>query len=196
MAHAVFICGPAGTGKTTVGKVLVMHMLAKGMHACLLDKDTLTDGLSRAYMQELTGDGADRDSATYKTQVRDLEYFSVLETARENLELGVSCVMPAPWTKELKDGSVSSVAAMCLPRNTKIHLVWLELSDQERRKRIEQRGHNRDAYKLTHWAQVGAAADAPEIEGMLKLDAGLSVPALANAIVEHMTKPRGDDSLN
>ncbi|KVP98028.1 hypothetical protein WJ96_05510 [Burkholderia ubonensis] len=183
MAQAVFICGPAGTGKSTVGKSLLRLLLADGCPACLLDKDTLTDALSQAFMAALTGDGADRDSPAYKSQVRDLEYAAVLDTARENLELGVSCIMPAPWTRELNSGRLGSAAALGFPVDTTVMAVWLTLGDDARRQRIEHRGHVRDAYKLEHWAQVGAASVAPPLPGLLQLDAAL--PAIELAMVIH-----------
>ncbi|WP_157641855.1 AAA family ATPase [Burkholderia ubonensis] len=186
MAYAVFICGPAGTGKSTVGKALLRMLLADGHPTCLLDKDTLTDGLSQAFMTALTGNGADRDSPTYKAQVRDLEYAAVLETARENLELGVSCIMPAPWTRELNSGRLGSAAALGFPANTRVLAVWLSLGNQERRQRIEQRGHTRDAYKLQHWEKAGAAAGAPALTGLLQLDAGRTVTELAGALRYHL----------
>ena len=186
MAYAVFICGPAGTGKSTVGKALVRLLLADGRPACLLDKDTLTDGLSQAFMSALTGDGADRDSPTYKAQVRDLEYAAVLDTARENLELGVSCIMPAPWTRELKSGRLSSAAALGFPVDTTVLVAWLTLGDEARRGRIEKRGHVRDAYKLAHWARVGAASETPPLPGLLQLDAALPVGTLARSVHEQL----------
>ncbi|WP_063805083.1 AAA family ATPase [Burkholderia ubonensis] len=186
MAYAVFLCGPAGTGKSTLGKALVRLLLADGRPACLLDKDTLTDGLSQAFMSALTGDGADRDSPTYKAQVRDLEYAAVLDTARENLELGVSCVMPAPWSRELQSGWLASAAALGFPPDTQLMVVWLTLDEDSRRTRIEHRGHLRDAYKLEHWAQVGVAGDTPTLPGVIQLNAGRPVTELAGALRYHL----------
>lgn len=186
MVHAVFICGPAGTGKTTLAKAVLKLMLADRQPACLLDKDTLTDGLSRAFTAELTGDGADRDSPTYKARVRDLEYAAVLDTARENLELGVSCIMPAPWTRELTSGQLGSSSALGFPKDVQVLPVWLSLNDDARRDRIQQRGHLRDAYKLEHWKQLDAVAGAPSAPGLLLLDAAKPVGELAATLKDHL----------
>jgi predicted kinase len=177
--QAVFICGPAGTGKTTLAKALLRLLLGDGQPTCLLDKDTLTDGLSQAFTAALTGNGADRDSPTYKDKVRDLEYEAVLATARENLELGVTCIMPAPWARELASGRLGSVSELGFPQDTQVRVVWLRLGSNARRDRIQQRGHLRDAYKLEHWNQMDAADSVPSLPGLLVLDASKPVAELA-----------------
>lgn len=157
-------------------------MLLDGRPTCLLDKDTLTDGLSQAFTAALTGNGADRDSPTYKDKVRDLEYAAVLATARENLELGVNCLMPAPWTRELASGILGCTSSLGFPQDTRVRVIWLRLGSDARRDRIKQRGHLRDGYKLEHWNEMNAADSVPSLPGLLVLDASKPAAELATIL--------------
>lgn len=154
MSIAIFICGPAGTGKTTLAKHMARSFPLQGLGAyALLDKDTLTDPLSAALLKSLSGDDLDRDSPTYKAQVRDLEYQSVLRVAAENLELGMNVLLPAPWTREIASGALFDIAALGFPAGTRVCVAWMALPEDERLARIQKRGNPRDAFKLAHWAE-------------------------------------------
>ncbi|MDN8078791.1 AAA family ATPase [Burkholderia multivorans] len=176
---AIFICGPSGTGKTTLSKALVRLLVADGHPVCLLDKDSVTDALSHAFMHELTGNAADRDSPAYKEKVRDQEYQCTLEAARDNLELGISCVMPAPWTQELADGRLQNPYLFGDPDGARVVIVWLTLDSTERRRRIAERGFYRDRYKLEHWERFSDASAPPKHENVIVLDAARPTDELA-----------------
>lgn len=161
MSTALFICGPAGTGKTTLARQLAQVLPLRGLGAyALLDKDTLTDPLSAALLKALSGDELDRDSPAYKAHVRELEYQSVLRVAAENLDLGMNVLLPAPWTREAESGRIFDADALGFPAQTRVHVVWMALPEAVRLARIQQRGNPRDTFKLAHWAQY--AQQAPE----------------------------------
>src|ERR1700754_2391520 len=91
VTRLVFFCGHAGTGKTTVARRLLRPLMeACGAPFCLLDKDTLYDRTGAVTMQALTGDPNDRDSPIFLQHLRDPEYRGLINTARDNLALGVS----------------------------------------------------------------------------------------------------------
>ena len=63
MSKLIFICGHAGTGKTTLAKRLVRELNDETCQSfCLLDKDTLYGNYSSSVMGVLTGNPNDRDS--------------------------------------------------------------------------------------------------------------------------------------
>ena len=104
MTHLVFFCGHAGTGKTTLAKRLIGPLMrATGEAFCLLDKDTLYGRYSAAAMGALTQDPNDRDSPFFLQHLRDPEYQGLVDTARENLELGVGAIVVGPLSREIRE---------------------------------------------------------------------------------------------
>ena len=152
MPRLIFFTGHAGTGKTTLSKRAVPRLHERtGENFAFLDKDTVYGGYSARMMQLLTGDPDDRDSPTFLQHLREPEYHGLLQTTRENLEIGVNVVVCAPFSREIKDGRLFDPDALGMPAGTRIAVVWLTLAEDEARRRIEARGHRRDRYKLAHW---------------------------------------------
>jgi predicted kinase len=148
----VFFCGHAGTGKTTVAKKLIGPLMkASGTPFCLLDKDTLFGGYSAAAMAMLTGDPNDRDSPLFLQHLRDPEYRGLLDTARDNLELGVSALVVAPLSREVRERRLFDRAWLGVGPDVTLRVVWVHTSDQVARQRIVARANPNDAYKLAHW---------------------------------------------
>jgi predicted kinase len=170
MSRLIFFCGHAGTGKTTLAHRLIGPLMeATGEPFCLLDKDTLYGRYSAAAMAALTGDPNDRDSPTYLRNLRDPEYQGLLDTARENLALGISVIVVGPLSREVRDHRLHDPAWLAAPEGTEVRIVWVHLPEEEARARIVRRGNPNDAYKLTHWDAyrerrfVPSAAEYPEL---------------------------------
>lgn len=103
MPRLIFFCGHAGTGKTTLAHRLIGPLMqTTGEPFCLLDKDTLYGRYSAAAMRAITGDPNDRDSPAYLENLRDPEYEGLLDTARENLSLGISAIVIGPLSREIR----------------------------------------------------------------------------------------------
>jgi predicted kinase len=185
---AIFLCGPAGCGKTTLAKDLVpaLNRLAYGPF-CLLDKDTMTDPLSEALLHSLTGYGLDRDSPAYKAHARDREYETVLRTAKENMELGLNVVLPGPWTKEIESGAVFDPRKLGFELRDRTLVVWLQVPEEDRLDRILARGNPRDAYKLKNWKSYAKSIPtwgAAPPKGMLVLNAMRQVSSLRADVLQ------------
>ncbi|RKT27084.1 dephospho-CoA kinase [Paraburkholderia sp. RAU2J] len=152
MTFLVFFCGHAGTGKTTVAKKLIGPLIkASGTPFCLLDKDTLFGGYSAAAMAMLSGDPNDRDSPLFLQHLRDPEYRGLLDTARDNLELGVSALVVAPLSREVRERRLFDRAWLGVGADVRLRVVWVHTSDEVARQRIVARANPNDAYKLAHW---------------------------------------------
>ncbi|MCC5611965.1 ATP-binding protein [Nostoc sp. CHAB 5834] len=193
MKFALFICGPAGTGKTGLAQRLATYLnTVEGMPTGIIDKDTLSNELSGAYMHSLTGDQNDRDSVRYKKYVRDLEYCGALDTARENLEVGLNCILPGPWSKEMSSGLLWDAKAMGFPEGVTPVVIWLQLPRSVRKQRIIERAHPRDAYKLKHWEENDLEPQpAPRA---LVFDGSLPLPQLTRMVREEL--PQRIDTRN
>lgn len=158
MTHLVFICGHAGTGKTTLAKKLLGPLMkASATPFCLLDKDTLYGGYSAAAMAMLTGDSNDRDSPLFLQHLRDPEYRGLLDTARDNLELGVSALVVGPLSREVRERRLFDRAWLGVGTDVTLRVVWVFTSEEMARQRILARANPNDAYKLAHWDEIGRA---------------------------------------
>ncbi|MFT4194448.1 AAA family ATPase [Ottowia sp.] len=170
MPRLIFFCGHAGTGKTTLAKRAMLELRRRtGESFCLLDKDTLYGEYSAAVMGVLTGDPNDRDSPPYLQHLRDPEYAGLLNTARENLALGTSCLVVGPLSREARAHRLADRAWLRVEGDVQVHVVWVHLQEDEARRRITLRGNPNDAWKLAHWDDyrtrlfMPAAADYPEL---------------------------------
>ncbi len=152
MPRLIFLCGHAGTGKTTLAHRLIGPLMrATGEPFCLLDKDTLYGRYSAAAMAAITGDPNDRDSPAYLEHLRDPEYQGLLDTARENLALGISVLVIGPLSREVRGHLLRDHEWLRVSDDTKVEVVWVHLPEDEAHARIVQRGNPNDAYKLAHW---------------------------------------------
>lgn len=175
MPRLIFFCGHAGTGKTTIARRAIATLMAEahaqcsGESFCLLDKDTLYGDYSSAVMGVLTGDPNDRDSPPYLQHLRDPEYHGLLNTARENLGLGVSTIVVGPLSREIRAHQLVDRDWLRVGDDVQVRIVWVHLQEDEARRRIAARGNPNDAWKLAHWDEyrtrlfLPSAADYPEL---------------------------------
>lgn len=163
MKHLLFFCGHAGSGKTTLAKRLIEPLMrATGAPFCLLDKDTLYGAYSSAAIGALTGNPNDRDSPLYLQHLRDPEYRSLIDTAAENLALGVSVMVVAPLSREVREGRLFDRAWLKVDDDVSIRVVWTHVSEDVARERIVARGDSNDAYKLANWAEYRQRLFVPD----------------------------------
>jgi predicted kinase len=161
--HLIFFCGHAGTGKTTLARQLFAPLMqATGEPFCLLDKDTLYGAYSAAAIGALTGDPHDRDSPLFIEHFRDPEYRCLIDTAAENLALGVSVVIVAPLTREVRSARLFDRAWLGIDDDIVIRVVWVHVDESVARERIVARGDPNDAYKLAHWEEYRQRLFVPD----------------------------------
>ena len=175
MPRLIFFCGHAGTGKTTLARRTIAALMAEahlqctGESFCLLDKDTLYGDYSSAVMGVLTGDPNDRDSPPYLQHLREPEYAGLMKTARENLALGVNCIVVGPLSREVRAHKLTDRAWLGVGDEVQVRIVWVHLREDEARQRIAARGNPNDAWKLAHWDDyrtrlfMPSAQDHPEL---------------------------------
>jgi predicted kinase len=137
VSHLVFFCGHAGTGKTTLARRLIRPLMhATALPFCLLDKDILYGSYSAAVMTLLSHDPNDRDSPLFLEHLRDPEYRSLIDTARDNLEAGISAIVVAPLSRELREGKLFDHAWLRIHADVKISVVWVHVAEDVAHARI------------------------------------------------------------
>lgn len=156
--RAVFVTGPAGSGKSSVARVLAEHFAA-----AYLDKDTVCTHLTETLLAAAGTDRDERDqNAYYQSVVMDLEYRTMLDLARDNLEVGRSVVLDAPFGRYLGDPRfvTETVARHRWPAAVVPVAVQVRVDGETARRRIEARGLARDRSKLADWNSFWEKASA------------------------------------
>jgi predicted kinase len=94
--------------------------------------------------------------------LRDPEYRSLIDTARDNLELGISAIVVAPLSREVRDGKLFDRDWLGVAADVKISVVWVHVPEDVAHARIVARGDPIDAYKLAHWEPYRERRFVPE----------------------------------
>src|SRR6185312_3545360 len=146
---AVYIAlGGAGSGKSTVAR-----KISALTGALYLDKDVVAGALAGLALELLGEEPSDRESnEVYLRRVMPLEYETLFAVAAQNLELGHSVVMDAPFAAYLSDTDFLQ-SAMTKAGWPEVHVrVFLvKASAQTIKRRLVERGSPRDRVKLDDW---------------------------------------------
>jgi len=164
----ILFAGHAGTGKSTLAKRALPLIIEKtGEDFFFLDKDTVYGDFSAHVMELTTQNSNDRDSPYYLENVRDWEYQGLINTAKENLLLGVNVILVGPFSKEIQSGKMFNAQALGIPPQTSIQIAWIDLEESEAKKRMEKRADPRDEWKLAHWDQYAKRRIEPPVHTTL-----------------------------
>ncbi|CAM3815832.1 AAA family ATPase [Polynucleobacter antarcticus] len=150
----ILFAGHAGTGKSTLAKKALPLIIEKtGETFFFLDKDTAYGAYSSHVMELTTNNPNDRDSPFYLKNIRDWEYAGLIAIAKENLQLGVNVILVGPFSTEIQSGRMFNPALLGVPPETSIKVAWIDLDEEEAKRRIEKRADPRDEWKLQQWDQ-------------------------------------------
>ncbi|MCQ4086539.1 AAA family ATPase [Saccharibacillus sp. JS10] len=166
MRKLVFFVGGAGSGKTTIAKGITIKE-----HPVFLDMDTASRPASEKIMELMGHDPHDRDSAAYKLLCRDLGYRLTMDSALENLELGSDVFVVGPFTSEIRNPNwiheeLAKIGATVEDVEVKVIYVYLEDMTQYK-KRIQERGHKADDWKLANWEEFLLRMQRTEVQWQL-----------------------------
>ena len=169
LPRLILFAGHAGTGKTTLAKkALPLIRDITGEDFFFLDKDTAYGQYSAHIMQLNTGNPKDRDSPYYLDNLRDWEYSGLIDIVRENLTLNVNVILVGPFSREIESGKIFNPQEMNLPEQTHVRIGWIDLNNQEAKRRMEVRGDSRDEWKLNNWDQYLKRRISPPENNLLK----------------------------
>jgi len=159
-ARLFFVIGPAGSGKSTVST-----LIARRIGAAYLDKDSVATAFTEALLEAAGSDKNDRDNnAYYQDVVMGLEYATLLKLAGDNLRLGTDVVLDAPFVRYFPEADYLERAAVehDWPDDLTITVVHVTVDGDLVRERVDSRGYGRDAWKLAHWDEFWATAQAAD----------------------------------
>ena len=186
----ILFAGHAGTGKSTLAKKALPQIIEKtGEDFFFLDKDTVYGAYSAHVMELTTNNPNDRDSPYYLENLRAWEYSGLIDIVRENLSLGVNVILVGPFSKEINSGKMFDPKALDIPAETSIRLAWIDLAEDEAKRRMEKRADPRDNWKLTNWGQyVKRRIEPPNHSAIFRFDNLHFDQAQFETLINHLIK--------
>jgi len=145
---ALAVVGAAGSGKSTIAL-----QIAERSGAMYLDKDALAGPLVNALLTAQGESAEERESNTfYRDHVMPAEYAAIFAVASDNLRLGHSVVIDAPFAAYLDQPEFFSNAAQAAhwPRARR-SVLHVYASEAQTQRRLRDRGLPRDQAKLRDW---------------------------------------------
>src|SRR5680860_1274286 len=172
----VLVAGAPGSGKSTLGALIASHL-----SAALLDLDTATASLV-AVVGELLGSD-DLDAPELARVTRVARYEAITALAEDNLAVGTSAVLVAPFSTERRDPVAwNALQRRMMKLGAKTSLVWLRISAEEVLRRVEGRGAGRDVSKLRGDWLAGLDLGPPAVPH-IEVDAHLPPAAIAEVVL-------------
>ncbi|HIY65598.1 MAG TPA: ATP-binding protein [Candidatus Agrococcus pullicola] len=164
-AHAIFVVGVSASGKSTLGR-----SLARELGWTMLDLDTMTNPLFEAVGGEAKM--LSSDAQARRTTINSVRYECLFATAAENLGVGNSVVLVAPFTSERLDETVwrQRLSQLGLAGDSAT-LVWVDTPRNIVLQRIRARRASRDLAWLD--SGVGLApvdAFGPPVVDHMRID--------------------------
>ncbi|QWD85782.1 ATP-binding protein [Polynucleobacter asymbioticus] len=186
----ILFAGHAGTGKTTLAKKALPLIVEKtGESFFFLDKDTVYGAYSAHVMELTTNNPNDRDSPFYLQNLRDWEYAGLIAIARENLQLGVNVILVGPFSREIQTGRMFNPEELGVPSVSSIRIAWIDLDENEAKRRMEKRADPRDEYKLKNWDQYAKRRlEPPEHSAIQRFDNLHFDEAKFEKLINHLTQ--------
>jgi predicted kinase len=144
----IFLIGSAGSGKSTIGK-----RLATEHQFCYLDKDVLCNTFTGKLLETQGYSPHDRDgNSYYRDIVMDLEYETLLNVANDNLQLGRSVILDAPFVGYFhKSGYIDELVHKYGWDQVFPVVLRVDVNMDVLEQRLRNRGLERDRWKLEHW---------------------------------------------
>ncbi|MEP7085670.1 MAG: AAA family ATPase [Betaproteobacteria bacterium] len=151
----ILVAGGPGAGKTALGRALARRIAS----AVLLDKDVLCGAWVDAMLERLNEGQVDRDSRVYWNLVRPLEYSALLDAALDNLALGKTVIVVAPFGPELRDDQwLRSLQQSTDELRASLRVLWIETDAAVAKARMSERHDTRDDWKLANWNEFAQRA--------------------------------------
>jgi predicted kinase len=186
----ILFAGHAGTGKTTLAKKALPLIIERtGEDFFFLDKDTVYGAFSSHVMELTTNNPNDRDSPFYLKNLRNWEYSGLIAIAKENLQLGVNVILVGPFSTEIQSGKMFNPAELGVPSTSSIKIAWIDLDENEAKRRMEKRADPRDQWKLQHWDQYSKRrVEPPNHIALQRFDNQHFDEAQFEMLIKHLTQ--------
>ncbi|WP_411679450.1 AAA family ATPase [Clostridium thailandense] len=147
-AKVVFLVGAAGSGKSTVGKLIAAHL-----KFAYLDKDIICNKFTGKLLETQGISPNERDGCEfYQSQIMPLEYETLLDIAADNVKNGISVVLDAPFLGYFSDKDYIEKLKEKYNFEASTPLVLeVSVNSEVLFQRIKERNLPRDSWKIANW---------------------------------------------
>lgn len=144
----IFLIGTASSGKSTIGK-----LLASQYNLVYLDKDIICNRFTGILLESNGYSAHDRDGCSfYSDVVMDLEYQTLLDIANDNLQLGNSVILDAPFISYFANPNyITELKEKYGWQKINTMVLHVTIDFSVLKERMQARGLERDIWKLTNW---------------------------------------------
>jgi len=159
LKELILVTSPPACGKTFISKELAKNL----KNVVYLDKDTLIVLSKQIFV--VANEEYNRSSDFFEKNIRDYEYYAVLDLAFEALDYADIALINAPFTREIRDRKyIKDLKARLAEKGAVLKVIWVETDPEVCHQRMVARGSDRDTWKLEHWDEyiAGVNFDIPE----------------------------------
>jgi predicted kinase len=144
----IFLIGAAASGKSTIGK-----LIASKYHFCYLDKDMICNKFTGQLLESKGYSPHERDGNDfYSNVVMDLEYQTLLDIANDNLQLGQSVILDAPFLAYFSDSHyIHHLKEKYNWTDVKPLILQVTIDFAVLKERMQARELDRDIWKFDNW---------------------------------------------
>ncbi len=154
MKRLILVTSPPASGKTYVSKKLAERL----DHLVYLDKDTLIPLSKKIF--EVAKEPYDRSSEFFEENIRDAEYEAIVALALEAIEYEDIVLINAPFSREIRDCNyINELKKKLSERGAVLSVVWVRTDIDVVKRRMIERGSDRDTSKLANWDEYIKTCD-------------------------------------
>ncbi len=150
----ILVTSPPASGKTYVSKKLAERL----DHVVYLDKDSLIPLSKKVF--EVAGEEYNRSSEFFERYIRDAEYEAIVGIAMEALDYADMVLINAPFSKEVRNRRyMEDMQETLSAKEATLSVIWVKTDIDVVKRRMEERGSDRDKWKLENWDAYIAECD-------------------------------------
>jgi predicted kinase len=144
----IFLIGAAASGKSTIGKIV-----AAEYNFCYLDKDIICNHFTGLLLESKGYSPNERDGCPfYGDVIMSIEYKTLLNIANDNLKLGKSVLLDAPFIGFFSNPHyIDELRKSYDWQDVTILVLQVSIDFDVLKKRMMARANERDKWKFDHW---------------------------------------------